>query len=178
MMDKGLENFLTKQHAEGMALAAESDLVELVPLRSWPPNEYLAVFRCRGLVRARDGRIVGAHDFKVVIRFPDNYMRNPEPNQVLEWAYPRNVWHPNISDKAPLICLGRLGPRTELKEILYQIFDIITYKEFNTLDPLNPDACAWARQNQHRFPIDRRPLKRRQVDLQVEHVAAAGGGHP
>jgi hypothetical protein len=26
---------------------------------------------------------------------------------------------------------------------------------------LNHDACAWARNHTHRFPVDRRPLKRR-----------------
>jgi hypothetical protein len=32
---------------------------------------------------------------------------------------------------------------------------------------LNPDACRWARNNQHRFPTDPRPLKRRRLRLQT-----------
>ncbi len=81
-----------------------------------------------------------------------------------------NVWHPNVSREHPLICIGRLTPGTPLVDILYQIFDILTFQKYNPRedDSLNKTACAWARENQDRFPIDRRPLKRRQLDLEVQ----------
>jgi len=34
----------------------------------------------------------------------------------------------------------------------------------------NKEACRWARANQGRFPIDRRPLKRRPLVLEVEQI--------
>jgi hypothetical protein len=33
---------------------------------------------------------------------------------------------------------------------------------------LNTEACAWARRNLHRFPVDSRPLKRRTADFSIE----------
>jgi hypothetical protein len=35
-------------------------------------------------------------------------------------------------------------------------------------DALNKAACAWAREHQDRFPVDRRPLRRRQLELTVD----------
>ena len=106
----------------------------------------------------------------VGIGFHDGYLRAADPCRVLTWLWPRNVFHPNISDRAPFICVGHLVPGTSLVDILYQCFEIITYHKVTMRedDALNKDACAWARQNQHRFPIDPRPLKRRSVDFHVE----------
>jgi ubiquitin-protein ligase len=84
-----------------------------------------------------------------------------------------NTWHPNISRELPLICIGRLTPGTPLVDILYQVFDILTYQKYNPResDSLNPQACAFARENHDRFPIDARPLKRRPLNLQVREVS-------
>jgi ubiquitin-protein ligase len=84
--------------------------------------------------------------------------------------YTPRVWHPNVSGDLPLICIGRLAPGTTLVDILYQIYDILTYQKYNPRedDALNKPACAWARANQHRFPIDPRPLKRRTLSLEVQ----------
>jgi hypothetical protein len=174
MPDKILNAFLARQFEEGMALARESDLVELVPIGAHPPQRYLARFRCRGLCRGDDGQVVGMDYAEVGIYFPDDYLRRTDPYQILMWLGPPNVWHPNISDKAPIVCLGRLGPGTRLVDILYQLFEIVTYKKYATDDALNHDAAAWARQNQDRFPSDPRPLKRRKLELKVERGGAEG----
>ena len=161
MPDRILSAFLTRQYEEGMALARASDLVTLQPVGPQPAQRYIAEFRCTGLCRTPDGAIAPMTCSEVGILFPGEYLRRIDPYQILAWLGPRNVWHPNISDRAPIICLGRLGPGTRLTDILYQLFEIITYQRYSTHDALNPGAAAWARANQERFPIDRRPLKRR-----------------
>jgi hypothetical protein len=175
MQDKILNAFLTRQFEEGMALARDSDLIELVPVGMHPPQRYLARFRCRGLCRRDDGSIAEMEYAEVGIYFPDDYLRRTDPYQILMWLGPSNVWHPNISDKAPIVCLGRLGPGTRLVDILYQLFEIVSYKRFATDDALNHAAAAWARQHQNRFPVDPRPLKRRRFDLRIEPSQADGG---
>jgi ubiquitin-protein ligase len=79
------------------------------------------------------------------------------------------VWHPNVSMEVPLICIGRLTPGTGLVDVLYQVYEILTWHKFNPRenDSLNKTACAWARQNQSRFPVDHRPLKRRSLHLEM-----------
>jgi hypothetical protein len=170
MQDKIFEAFLKRQNDEGMALAGSSDLLDLYPMGGDPPNRYIAQFHCKGLMRSKNGDIVEAERFEVGIWFPSDYLRRAEPFQVLTWLGPPGVFHPNIGEKAPFICVGKLKPNTPLTDILYQCFEIITYNKVTMRedDALNPDACVWARENQHKFPIDRRPLKRRTLDLRIE----------
>jgi len=175
MADRILEGFLQSQLEEGMTLAESSDLVALTPADSGLPQRYVVEFRCKGLVRVGDGDgdVIEADRFVVGVRFPSDYLRRVVPMEVLTWLSPRNVWHPNIM--APVICVGRLTPGTTLVDIIYQVFEIITYKKATVRedDALNSAACQWARHNMDRFPIDRRPLKRRALWLKVTDVAAS-----
>jgi hypothetical protein len=162
MADRVLEAFLTRQRDEGLTLAAQSDLLALLPVGQ-SADRYLVEFRCTGLVEQSPGKVVEANRFHVGVRFPSTYLRTAHPFQVLSWLGPSNVWHPNISPTEPLICIGRLAPGTGLVDILYQVFEVITYNKVTMRedDALNPAACQWARRHRERFPIDRRPLKRR-----------------
>jgi hypothetical protein len=163
MNDPVLTAFLERQYRDAMALAAASDLLRLVPLGGDPPRKYLADFRCKGLVKAPDGSIVEAERFVVGIWLPDDYLRTADPFTVLTWLEPRAIFHPNVSDVAPFLCVGHLAPATPLVDLLYRVFELVTFNRVTMVETnaLNQEACAWSRRNLHRFPIDRRPLKRR-----------------
>ena len=173
-MNAVLQNFLTRQFEEGMKLVSETDLLHLLPLPDgpFPPRRYIARFRCKGLVHNSDHSIVENDCFDVGVNFFDDYLRAADPYRVLTWLYPTNVWHPNILGQARVICVGRMAPGTPLVDLLYQVFDIITYRKVTMRedDALNRDCCPWARQNVHRFPIDNRPIKRRPVELSITLV--------
>ena len=158
--DRVLTRFLERQCEEGTALAEQSDLLELKPLGPTPYVAYLARLRCTGLVRGADG-VVEHDDFLVGIHFPESYLRHFDTARVLTWCEPAAIWHPNI--RKPFICVGRMQPGTPLVDLLYQVFEIVTYRNVETREPnaLNRDACVWARAHMGRFPLDRRPLKRR-----------------
>jgi hypothetical protein len=162
MTDKVFNNFLERQHTDGQTLAAQSDILRLMPAAGAPPQQYIAEFRCQGVVQDRQGRVAEAGLFAVGIFFPNDYLRRAATPEVLTWLAPVNVLHPNIFGPAGAICIGRLEPGTGLVDILYQVFEIIVYRKFNPreYDSLNKGACAWARNNQGRFPTDSRPLKR------------------
>jgi hypothetical protein len=166
MTDRVFEAFLKKQQEEAIALSEASDLLHLFPAGE-PANRYVAQFRCKGLVQHASGEIVDADRFEVGIWFPDNYLRAVNPFQVLTWLGPRRVWHPNISGENSVVCAGRLAPGTGLVDILYQLFEIITWQKVTMRedDALHWAACEFARQHQDRFPVDRRPLKRRVLAL-------------
>jgi ubiquitin-protein ligase len=169
-MDKIYNAFLDRQFEEGTALARASDLLTLVPLGGPPPTHYVVKLRCKGLLRNADGEVAEAGYFEAGIWFPSDYLRQVNPPQVLTWFGPPNIWHPNISDRGPFICAGKISPGTPLVDLIYQIFEIVTYTKVTMRedDALNKAACVWARQNKHRFPIDKRPLKRRALNLEVE----------
>ena len=174
--DRIYESFLGQQLRDGLALSRASDLVELVPMGDELPTKYLARFRCKGLVKS-GSTVEVANRFDVGIRFPPDYLRRAEPLEVLTWIGPRDVFHPNISDLLPVICIGRLAPGTSLVDLIYQVYEVISYQKVTMRedDALNGAACAWARRNRNRFPVDRRPLRRRTLTaLQVSE----DGGRP
>ena len=123
--DPVFERFLRRQREEGMALAAASDLLELEE-HPFPPPSFVATFHCKGLVRMPSGTIEEANYFQAGIWFPPDYLRRVDPFEILRWFGPPNIWHPNISDAMPLICIGRISPGMSLADILYQMFEIIT----------------------------------------------------
>ena len=168
MADRVLETFLARQREEGLALAAQSDLLTLIPVGS-PTDRYLVEFRCKGLIERGPGDVAEANQFLVGVCFPANYLRAANPFRVLTWLGPHNVWHPNISDTAPFICIGRLAAGTGLVDILYQLFEVISWNKVTMRedDALNLAACQWARRHRDRFPVDRRPLKRRPVGVKT-----------
>ena len=163
-----LENFLKHQHEETMPLAAESDLVEIFPDPEDIPQRYVIRCNCRSLVRLGNGEI-GESDgpFEVGVRFPRDYLRKASPPEILTWRTPANIFHPNI--RAPFICVGHLSPGTPLLDLVYQVYEVVSFQNVTMCeeDALNKEACAWARRNTHRFPVDDRPLKRRAVNLSV-----------
>ena len=171
MSDQVRDAFLRQQYDEGIALAQRSDLLELKPLPfGSPPDRFLADFYCQGLIRTSDGEVREANHFQVGIWFPKDYLRHISRFQVVTWLGPFEIFHPNIAP--PFICLGRLSAGTSLVDLLYQCYEIITYQKVTMRedDALNPAACVWARQNQDRFPFDRRPLKRRPLNLNIETI--------
>jgi len=160
MNDPVFQGFLQRQLDEGLALAAASDILELQPMGRPLPQHFLAAFKCRGVVQTRGDQIGEVGRCVVGIFFPPDYLRRALVPEVVTWLEPLNVFHPNI--RPPFVCVGRLEPGTGLVDLLFQVFEIFVYRNFNPRedDCLNQRACAWARNNQHRFPIDPRPLKR------------------
>lgn len=166
-MDEVMKAFLETQEVEGMRLAANSDLLalEAIDRRCW-----VATFSCRGLVRDAAGE-VREHDlFGVGIRFPDDYLRVVNPAEILTWLGPKEIWHPNI--KTPFICLGPIATGTPLVDLLHRCFEVISCENIvmREDDALNPPACAWARRNRDRFPVDTRPIKRGAPAAQIDVV--------
>ena len=169
MTDLVFNGFLERQHEEGLALSAASDLLDLEVDAADPPARYLARLHCTGLVRSVTGEIETASHFMVGITLPSDYLRRGHSGEVLTWLGPRNVFHPNIIGMPPVICAGPIAPGTPLVDLLHRVFEIVTYQRLTMRedDALNHAACVWARQHQDRFPVDARPLKRRRLDLRA-----------
>jgi hypothetical protein len=174
MSDAVYEAFLRRQTQDALALAADSDILDLTVLEGTPANRFIAEFRCRGVVRI--GNVVCEADrFLVGIRIPLDYLAVFDPMQVLTILAPADVYHPNIG--APWICPGHVQPGTPLVSLLHIVYEIITFHRvtMNEREALRPDACAWARENRSALPTDRRPLRRRRLRSPVDRCGT--GGH-
>ncbi|HEV7403699.1 MAG TPA: hypothetical protein VGO11_12260 [Chthoniobacteraceae bacterium] len=151
--------FLRGQLSEGLALAGESDVLQLLPFPGDPPTRYVASFRGSWLAQDARGRIFEQPLAVFGIQFPRDYLRIVEPAMIVTVLEPDNLWHPNI--RPPWICLGALPPGTGLVDLLYQCFEVLAYHKYSPHSALNEAAAQWARhQPPGRFPIDRRPFRR------------------
>jgi hypothetical protein len=156
MSDPVFNSFLEVQYQELMALAAQSDILRFECESVTPPRRYVLEFKCGGLIRAPSGEIQEASRFLVGISLPDDFLRTPDTQQIVTIIAPW-IWHPNAA--GPFLCLGNLTGGTPLVDVVFQVYEILTYQKWSAHDGLNSAAAEWARNNQRLFPIDRRPLK-------------------
>jgi len=160
-MDRILAASLEAYHEQAQVLADASDLLEVQRL---DPQHFVARFHSKALVCGGDGEVREVNGYEVGYWFRESYLRHVEPLEVLTWFGPRDIFHPNT--KTPLCCIGPIAPGTPLADLLYRTFEVISCQNVmpDERDALNRPACQWARRNQHRFPLDERPLKRRSRD--------------
>lgn len=175
MSDRIIQGFRAHQYEDVTSLAKASDVVEILPVEGDPPARYIISVRAKGLIQGKADRIMEADRCDIMIWLPDDYLRRAEAVQVLTYLGPsRRPWHPNI--RPPYICMN-IRPGTPLVDLTYACFSLWTWDLYYTGDNgLNPAASQWARnQPPGRFPVDRRPLRRRHVKLKIsvaEGVAA------
>ena len=163
-MDKILGFRLEAEHEQARGLAEASDLLDV---ERRDPQRFVARFHSKALVLGSDGQVREANHFDVGYWFSESYLREVSPAQVVTWLRPAEIFHPNV--KPPFCCLGPIEPGTSLVDLLYRTYELISYQNVMPAenDALNRAACQWARHNQHRFPLDDRPLKRRSGGLRA-----------
>src|SRR5262245_43829051 len=114
--DRIFREFLNRQYDEGTALAADSDILKLMPMNGPASDHYMAEFNCRGLIQNDGSEIVEFNKFAVGIWFPEDYLRTVDLQAVLTYLGPApRPWHPNLL--GPTVCL-HITPGTELVSIL------------------------------------------------------------
>jgi hypothetical protein len=149
-------SWLRVQHEEARALASASDALAVHAVDA---QRFVLEFSCCGLVQ-EDGEVRESDHCVVGVRFPDDYQRVVNPAEVLTWIAPRSFFHPNV--RPPFLCIGDVAPSTSLVELIHRVYELVTWDNV-TMDErnaLNAAACAWARRNRARFPLDVRPLVR------------------
>lgn len=144
-----LENRSAVLHVlEAQALAAEVRMLLLfdTPTLVRPPD---GVVRCQGPV------VAGC-------RYHQRFLSEvPLPWEIVTIVSPRFVFHPNINP-AGALCLGHPPPAVRLPEIMHMTWAALVFnlRLVDTVEwhGLNPQAAAFVRANQHRFPLDARGL--------------------
>ncbi len=144
---------LKKEYEDLMRLASRNSKYISVEGFGDPPNRYIITYRCTGLyLVTQTGEIRRSNFHQMEISLPDNYpfsANSPE----FHWLTP--IYHPNIYPSG-LVCVGdlyRWSIDQSLVNFVVAIGELIQYKRFNTHNFVNIEACKWAEQNLHIFPI-------------------------
>lgn len=149
-------------------------LLEFASLGRKSPWLYRLTFGTRGLVRRgpdAEPEPIERHD--IALRFLPDYLRHAKRFQMLGLIGPPNAFHPNIAFHTAsaghrAICL-QIYPGEGLVEICESIHELIRWRlrNLDERDALNPEACAWGREN-IKGPIDDRPLFGRRLEIEWE----------
>jgi hypothetical protein len=69
--------------------------------------------------------------------------------------------------------VGRLTPGTSFVDIILQCYEVLSWQKVTMRedDALNIKACAWARNNPDRIPVDDRPILGRKLDCRITEAA-------
>lgn len=130
-----------------------------------PPEKYLVVYHCKGLVRTEDKRIIEQYEHAMEVVFGWGYPAEPP---VFIWL--TNIWHPNF--RRPYICIEghSFAVGLTLDQIVLEVGRMIQYQNYNIQDPLNAEAAEWASRNLPRFPIDDRDIldRRQRIEAAFE----------
>jgi hypothetical protein len=158
VIDGILRGWLSDVAAAALALATTSDILELQQVAL---NRFVATYASRTLACEPDGQPYEVLGFRVGFYFDPGYLREVDPQYLISVLEPNRIFHPN--GLGPFLCIGPVVPGTSLVQLLYRVYDVLTYNNFtpSERDALNPLACSWARRHQFRFPLESRPLKRR-----------------
>ena len=153
MKDSPYKRRLRRDFNEIENLAKSSDLIDFEYFGD-PPNRYIITYKCKGILRSRDGTFYYSEFHQVQIRLGANY---PTTRPDIKFLTPP-IFHPNVSDLNGAVCIGHWTPSLKLSEWIINIGEMIQYKRYNVEDPLNISAAEWAKNNKSLFPVDKREL--------------------
>ncbi|NND97835.1 MAG: hypothetical protein HKN47_10960 [Pirellulaceae bacterium] len=164
-VDPVMHGFLHENYLALKSQCENGGLLSYVSLGATIPWLYRLEFRTRGFVRTNSG-VVRSHERHIVaLRFGADFLRTADRFAMSRLVEPSgNAFHPNISPSGG-ICL-EIYPGETLIEICQSLHDLFRWRlrQYDERDALNPDACAWGRENIQQ-PIDDRPLFGRSVAI-------------
>lgn len=81
------------------------------------------------------------------------------------------IFHPNFRMAHPHdICIGDFWASGEtLVDIIYQIGEMIQYKNYGIQNPLNGIAAKWARENKNLLPVDMNNIRAGEIDISLKN---------
>lgn len=80
------------------------------------------------------------------------------------------IFHPNFRMAHPHdICIGDFWASGEtLVDIVYQVGEMIQYKNYGIRNPLNGIAAKWTRENKHLLPVDNRNIRIGDIEISLK----------
>lgn len=147
-MDQVFLSFLENTAADAAELQRNSDLIALRPVPPMPPSTYACSVRVPYLRRLPSGIVeIDPGPVHCTITFPDNYLRSTDSTLAVKVASIESpgFLHPNVLYGA--VCLGhQFAPGTPIEALIWELFEIVTYRNCTLDHSLNPEACRLIRE--------------------------------
>lgn len=134
-------------------LATESGgTLSIESAKGRPVDQYVLVYRCRGIERLDHGQPVYRELHRVSIRLPARYPAPIAP-PVVQLLTP--LYHPHVY-KNLVVCMGNWQTSEFLDQFALRLGALLQFeREYLAIkDPANEEAVEWAKRNRMLFPTD------------------------
>lgn len=142
-------------------LQSRSDIIKFKIGDSVPTNMYIVTYECRGVMLNPDTQqpcITINHE--AVIYLHSDY---PSQKPQLKWMTP--IFHPNINGLNGSVCIQYWTPSMTIADLVIMLGNMVRYANYDIHSPLDTKAARWAKENEHRFPVDSRELCTSEVKI-------------
>lgn len=142
--------------------------------RGRPPDDYVIVFRCRGIERLEGGKPVYRQLHRVHIRLPARY---PAPSAPPAARMLTPLFHPHVYPDQT-ICIGFWQTTENLESFVLRLGDMLRLSRqyLNVKDPANQEAMDWLAKNLILTPTDNCTFGVEQAPLTPEAPQEEGVG--
>ena len=139
------------QHLRALARGSGGTLA-IESVKGRPIDQYVLVYRCRGIERLEKGRPVYRELHRVSIRLPSKYPAPIAP-PVVQLLTP--LYHPHVY-KNLVVCMGNWQTSEFLDQFALRLGALLQFeREYLAIkDPANEEAVEWAKKNRLLFPTD------------------------
>ena len=139
------------QHLRSLA-AGSGGTLAIESVKGRPIDQYVLVYRCRGIERLEHGRPVYRDLHRVSIRLPAKYPAPIAP-PVVQLLTP--LYHPHVYANL-VVCMGSWQTSEFLDQFALRLGALLQFeREYLAIkDPANEEAVEWAKKNRLLFPTD------------------------
>lgn len=139
------------RHLRALALGSGGTLA-IESVKGVPADQYVLIYRCRGIERLEHGRPVYRDLHRVSIRLPSKYPAPIAPPRV-QLLTP--LYHPHVY-KNLVVCMGSWQTSEFLDQFALRLGALLQFeREYLAIqDPANEEAVEWAKKNRLLFPTD------------------------
>lgn len=138
--------------AVGSLAHASDGTLTIESVKGKPPDEYVLLFRCRGIEAVVAGKPVYRNEHRVLIRLPAKY---PAPSAPPQASVLTPIFHPHVYTNRD-VCTGSWRTSDFLDDFVLRLGGLLQYdrRYLNVTDPANVAAQEWAQKNLLLFPTD------------------------
>ena len=143
---------LQADFARMSAVFSAHPYIRLVERRRHAAGEVRAGVSRRGLAPQGEDGWIRSEKHQAELFLTLDYPRRPPLCRMLT-----PVFHPNIDPQK--ICIGdHWSAGQTLPQLAVRIAEMISFQSYNVKSPLNARAAAWAEQNAHFLPLEKKDL--------------------
>jgi ubiquitin-protein ligase len=148
-------------------LAAKSDIIEIESIEGDPPTKYHVTLKCKGMMlHPTTGKPTLTANHVMEIYLPSGIPGYPNEAPYVLCLTPH--FHPNISPENNMVCIGierDWESSLDIAWLVTHLTDMITYRVYGLEKPYNRKAVKWAKANNTKLPLDKRPLFKEAVAI-------------